>query len=707
MSLALFSVATKDRILKIRMDRARVLAGAALAGLTIAAGCGGGSTGSPIPQPTIAPASTVKFTITVPLTDASGTARRPMFDAPSGTQSVSFQLTSVNGSPQSATPTVVNVSSTATGCSAANGTLTCTANVPGIAGSDLFTVTSYPQSDAKGTAIASGTVQVSTTAGTTTTAPVTLTGTIASIAVSVQGVAVPGVSSTLPVVVIAKDAKGATIMGTYTSPVTLADSDTSGVTTLSKTSLLSSTDAAAVTLSYTGAALKSATISASSTGVASSSITNATFAPSGDYVATNGMKLTYALSQTSTYVNGTSTPSPAQTASGTEVDTYSTGKTFNNLQNLVDVNQVFTPAAGGFAFPWADDFYYSLNQTAGGATINEAGWVFNQPNNTTMLEDQSVATGGLGWQLLQLPFKAGNTWDSGSAYKETVSYKTQVPTPAGTTAPGATTSIYAWNKDGSYTDTWKTQSNDGTITTYTETMTVTPNGAGTDTYAFYDANNVSQGTETDTYGTPVPAPSGTPGYVIPVTQLYVPASPSPGASPVPSPTPLTYNLRDWYPGGAQPPSPLQSDASTDKGSVAIPAACNLSSTIATTGEQIEDVYSDVDPFGSAEQRTSDSYYAQGLGLVCMIEQDTYTSVNVWDGSGNPTPRIYTWNAVQALTPSTLQSALRQSSSMSQAAMNAGFALQNAFGPLHAEHRKLSTESRLKAVRARMASLRHA
>ena len=202
------------------MDRTRMLAGAALAGLALAAGCGGGNNmlAPPVSKPTAKPASTVKFTISVPVSNSSSTARRPQFDAPSGTQSITFQLTSVDGVAQTSSVTVINLSASTPGCSTANGILTCSVTVPGIAGTDLFTVTSYPQADAKGTAIATGTAQVATTAGSVTTAPVTLSGTVASIALSVQGIGLLGQSGTLPIVVVAKDTSGATIMGAYASP---------------------------------------------------------------------------------------------------------------------------------------------------------------------------------------------------------------------------------------------------------------------------------------------------------------------------------------------------------------------------------------------------------------------------------------------------------------------------------------------------------
>jgi uncharacterized repeat protein (TIGR03803 family) len=77
--------------------------------------------------------------------------------------------------------------------------------------------------------------------------------------------------------VTAKDADGDVIVGTYTTPIVLADSDASGATAIATTGndkppareLLGSSDVA--TLSYTGFPIPPATISASATGAASGS----------------------------------------------------------------------------------------------------------------------------------------------------------------------------------------------------------------------------------------------------------------------------------------------------------------------------------------------------------------------------------------------------------------------------------------------------
>jgi hypothetical protein len=73
----------------------------------------------------------------------------------------------------------------------------------------------------------------------------------------------------------------------------------------------------------------------------------------------------------------------------------------------------------------------------------------------------------------------------------------------------------------------------------------------------------------DTIG--VPVASGT-GYAIPVTtdQQFATL----GATPAPTATTMPYSAADWYPGGALPASPLQTDTVTVKGAAtALPAGC--------------------------------------------------------------------------------------------------------------------------------------
>lgn len=694
------------------MDRTRALAGAALVGMAVAAGCSGGGAGNPIPQTTTAPASTVKFTITVPLTSASDTARRPQFEAPSGTQSVSFQLSSVNGSAQtSSTPTVVNVSASATGCSTANNTLTCTASVPGVAGDDLYTVTSFPQPNAQGTAIASGTVQVTTTAGTTVTAPVTLSGTIASIALSFQGIGIRGQAGTIPLVVIAKDANGATIMGTYASPITLADSDASGATKLSATTLSDSTAASKVTLSYDGSALTGATISATAGGVASSKITNAIFTPNADYAAVNGSTLSYAMSGTAQTTSGTGTPEPLQTASATETDAYTTGATFGKFSNLVKVNQTISAAtvlasntsttvqsagvqsfAIGLFLSDRSNFYYAFNPTPTGATVNEMGVeaVTDPATNTDNWQSKTVATGS-GWEVAQLPFKANNAWDAGSGSVSTSTYDTTVYN--GTQdVPATNSDVYSQNKDGSYTETYSRIAKDGSFTESTDLTTVNSDGTASDVWK----DNYE--TDTTTIGKPQPAPSGTPGTVIPITETMTLASPSPG----PTATPTVTYVPNWYPNG-QVPSPLQTDKAADKGSVAIPQKCNIPSSTATNAELIHEDYSNFDPYGYVETDSDDYYYVSGVGLVCAVVHLDWKNYE-WD-TGTPWGSA-SMDLVKSLSSTQLQSALRTASSMSQAASIAGQGLRTSVIQHQVQYRKQLQSLRATWHTHAMQSLRH-
>ncbi len=115
------------------------------------------------------------------------------------------------------------------------------------------------------------------------------TAKISSITLSLQSAspAQCGPTVTVPLTVVAKDATGKVITGTYASPINLSDSDTSGATKLSTATLTSSSTP--VTVTYNGAAITSATFSASSSGVSASNVHVAVLTPSQlVYVANQG-----------------------------------------------------------------------------------------------------------------------------------------------------------------------------------------------------------------------------------------------------------------------------------------------------------------------------------------------------------------------------------------------------------------------------------
>lgn len=207
--------------------------------------------------------------------------KRPLYVG-SGTQSISFQLVSVNGTPVSGASTITHANVTLAACP-------CVIAGPNAqVGSDVFALSTYDGQYSNG--VQSGKVISTATSGavnivasTTNTIPLTLNGVIASLTIAAP-TATAGVAlaTPSPLSVVAKDVDGNIIVGTYSTPITLNESDKSGATALATAgadspppgTLLSSSDTAGLT--YTGLAIAPATISASASGATTAT---AQFAP--------------------------------------------------------------------------------------------------------------------------------------------------------------------------------------------------------------------------------------------------------------------------------------------------------------------------------------------------------------------------------------------------------------------------------------------
>jgi hypothetical protein len=160
--------------------------------------------------------------------------------------------------------------------------LTCTIAITLLAGNYTVTVDTYDQAPVHGS-IPAGANLLSTTqnapfsmvGGITNSVGVTLDGVPASLTVSgLPSGTIGSPTAATAFTVTALDAGGDIITGTYDRPVTLANSDGSGATTVATSgsdappagALLSSSDIA--TLAYTGGSITSATIGATATGAA-------------------------------------------------------------------------------------------------------------------------------------------------------------------------------------------------------------------------------------------------------------------------------------------------------------------------------------------------------------------------------------------------------------------------------------------------------
>ena len=244
--------------------------------------CGGGG-GSSLPAaPSRASVTGVNATMRLTIPAKSSSATRAKYVSAS-TQSV---VLSVNGTALPAD----NTTATSPGCSSTNGAVVCSFAFTAPVGTATIGVKAYDAPNGGGNLLSQGAVTQTLVAG-SNVVPVALGGVTASLAVSAAAIAA-GTAGATPVIVQAKDADGNVIVGpgNYSSPITVADADTTGITTLSVNGTSEGTSATvngpndAVVLNYNGKNLYSATLTPSASGV--SNATAGSFAPALTYLAT-------------------------------------------------------------------------------------------------------------------------------------------------------------------------------------------------------------------------------------------------------------------------------------------------------------------------------------------------------------------------------------------------------------------------------------
>ncbi len=287
----------------------RLAASCALAAVLSA--CGGSGGGGALPAYSPAPitsaspgggtsqAANISFVIQIPAVATTGASMRRPMNFSAATQSVKIAIgTSVL--------TTANLSASSSWCKAAtSGGRSCTIGVTAPSGTDQFTITAYDQPNGSGNAIAQGTI-AATVSSQTSTVNVTVAGTIAKIALSLSNPYPPvGTAATANVVVTGYDVDGNAVLGAYPSAVKLQDSDPTGATSLSATTVADSSTP--VTLNYNGATpFGTSTITATLTGVGT---VTATFAPTPSYLKTYAMPLV-------SYGRGSGGPGPWNIAKG-------------------------------------------------------------------------------------------------------------------------------------------------------------------------------------------------------------------------------------------------------------------------------------------------------------------------------------------------------------------------------------------------------
>jgi hypothetical protein len=293
----------------------------------------------------------VQFTIVLPQRTGSSAVRRPRYVSAS-TKSATVSVAPATGGSPSAPTTI--------GCSAT----TCSGQVSAPVGSDIFTVKLFDQAAGAGNLLSTGTLTQTIVLDQANVVNVTFNGVVHSLAISLAPAAVTfGKASTVQVVFAALDADGNTIVGpgSYVDAsgnpltVTLADSDTSGTTSLS-THTLTAPPATPVTLAYNGAAIGCITISAAAHALATAS----TLLP--------------ATGPTTLYVAGTTTPGGATT----EIEAILNPATAPSLTRTIA--GAATDLSGGVN-DIATDACTNLLATTKSATVAQQVLVFGSTSN--------------------------------------------------------------------------------------------------------------------------------------------------------------------------------------------------------------------------------------------------------------------------------------------------------------------------------------
>lgn len=604
----------------------------ALAVIALAA-CGGGVgqgfSPKPVPVSSGMGTGTVSFLVVVPST-TTAIRKRPNVVVPSSATSITFTIDTVNGTAYTGTPTTETLSASNTSCTSVSGQLTCAFNLTAPVGAVVYTVTVYDGTSV----IAEGNVAVTTTAGAAVNAPLTLTGTVAKIAITGPAVPIAGQPATYALTVQAEDANGYTILGTYTSAITLTDSDTTGDTSIATSGsdnppageLISSSDTAS--LNYNGGTLSTpATIGASATGVSAANVTTASFAPIGNYYASNG---SVSFGQTSYELSGydaapAPTASPAWATMTTSPIPIATGQSFDGVNNAIGVGGISSTDSLGSCCQELSSLsstYYAWSITSAQAALGLLG--FADPANefyeymlyapaSVSVSATLVQTCAAPYpQLLVLPMPA--TWN--------------VYTGSG----GCTTAYVSMYGDS---DTDKTAADGSYTDNYSEPSgAVFPQGSAALTVGSSGAVSY---TLTGSYGAgsmTIPAPSPD-ASTIPVSF----ATPAVGVAFFPTPAPSTAP-NPWaaigLPNGV-PPSPLLQDTMTYKGAISsLPAMCAVPSGLVPASNppltEVDETIVSADPMEDWQPFYTSSlvkhYYLNGVGEVCNENQSSY---DLFDG----------------------------------------------------------------------------
>lgn len=242
--------------------RMRALTAMVTASIVLAA-CSGGGAGSPaIPSPsgTTAPrqpSATASFVVKIPARVQSSAKRTPKY-LTADVQGIEFDVSQNQGAVPAGSVFYAIGPSEPYCTTPSGGGLTCTLAVQALPGDDTFVVKTFDQPNNQFDAdiISTGSVEATISAQQSNTVNIVTSGIPTSFIMSVDN-QYPSVAGTQAVHLLALDADMNVIAGPYDTPVTLQNSNDTGATPLSATSVSSSTEASALTFTWDGSPVTS------------------------------------------------------------------------------------------------------------------------------------------------------------------------------------------------------------------------------------------------------------------------------------------------------------------------------------------------------------------------------------------------------------------------------------------------------------------
>ena len=307
---------------------------------------------------------------------------------------------------------------------------------------------------------------------------------------------------------------------------------------------------------------------------------------------------------------GDVTPSPnpesteTLTSAVTQTVTVSTVGSFQSIENPYDFHVAETDVLNGGlkTSTVTSDEYYLYSSSGKSKSIT-----FEGSNATTSdgVTDLDVTGSGNGLVDI-LPEATGTLSPANNAARTTTE-----------TEPDTSTDIHAVAANGTYTDT-------GTYPDGTTSQAIL-NIDGSGSYSFPIAATIEGGTSVGNVSYTVSAPASN-QYTLTLTiPPILENNPDPSATPTVESGPFPV----WYP---QPFVP-SNETLTDNGTVALPAACNVPSSLTlSTSHQLVDIKVTADPvFGETETDTTTTYTEPGVGVACVQLVDTV--VSYYDLSG--------------------------------------------------------------------------